>query len=146
MKVSRQSGFSLLELMVVIVILGILATIVIPNVFGNREQAERQKVVSDLTALENAMEMYRLDNGVYPTTEQGLDALVNEAQSEPRPRNFREGGYVRRLPNDPWDNSYQLVSPGQNGRYDIFSMGFDGQPGTQDDVGTWNMNESSQDQ
>ncbi|CUS47257.1 MAG: type 2a secretion system manor pilin protein GspG [Idiomarinaceae bacterium HL-53] len=142
MNMSKQSGFSLLELMVVIVILGILATLVIPNVFGNREQAERQKVVSDLTALENAMEMYRLDNGVYPTSNQGLDALVTEAQSDPRPRNFREGGYIRRLPEDPWGNPYQLVSPGQNGRYDIFTMGFDGQPGTQDDIGTWNMHNS----
>jgi len=141
MRMNKQSGFSLLELMVVIVILGILATMVIPNVFGNREQAERQKVVSDLTALENAMEMYRLDNGVYSSTEQGLEALVNEAQMDPRPRNFREGGYIRRLPTDPWNNPYQLLSPGQNSRYDIFSMGFDGQPGTEDDIGNWNMHQ-----
>lgn len=137
----QQTGFSLLELMVVIVILGILATMVIPNVFSNRDKAERQKVISDLTALENAMEMYRLDNGIYPTTEQGLEALVEKARMDPQPRNFPEAGYIRRLPADPWGNPYQLLSPGQNGRYDIFSMGFDGQPGTQDDIGTWNMHD-----
>ncbi|RUO42986.1 type II secretion system protein GspG [Aliidiomarina taiwanensis] len=138
---SKQSGFSLLELMVVIVILGILATMVIPNVFSNRDKAERQKVVSDLTALENAMEMYRLDNGVYPTTEQGLEALVQESQLDPKPRSFPEAGYIRRLPADPWGNPYQLLSPGQYNRYDIFTMGFDGQPGTEDDIGTWNMHD-----
>lgn len=141
MRTNKQSGFSLLELMVVIVILGILATMVIPNVFSNRDKAEHQKVVSDLTALENAMEMYRLDNGVYPTTEQGLEALVQEAQLDPKPRNFPEAGYIRRLPADPWGNAYQLLSPGQYNRYDIFTMGFDGQPGTEDDIGTWNMHE-----
>lgn len=146
MQVKRQQGFSLIELMVVIVILGILATLVIPNVFGDRERAERQKVISDLTSLENAMEMYRLDNGVYPTTEQGLEALVQEANIDPRPRNFREGGYIRRLPRDPWNNPYQLQSPGQYSRFDIFTMGPDGQPGTQDDIGNWNMHDLDENQ
>lgn len=139
--VKRQAGFSLLELMVVIIILGILATMVIPNVFSNRDKAERQKVITDLTALENALEMYRLDNGVYPTTEQGLAALVEASRLPPQPRHFPEGGYIRRLPTDPWGNAYQLLNPGQYGRYDIFSLGFDGQMGTEDDIGTWNMHE-----
>jgi len=146
MKMQKQTGFSMIELMVVIVILGILATLVVPQVFGQREQATRQKAVSDITALENAMEMYRLDNGVYPTTEQGLEALVVPAQIDPRPRNFREGGYIRRLLDDPWGNEYRLLSPGQFGRYDIFSMGPDGQPGTNDDIGTWNMHDRTEDQ
>lgn len=137
--IKQQAGFSLLELMVVVVILGILATMVIPNVFSNRDKAERQKVVSDLTALENAMEMYYLDNSRYPTTEQGLEALVEKPRIDPQPRHFPEAGYIRRLPADPWGNQYQLLSPGQNARYDIFSMGLDGQPGTEDDIGTWNM-------
>ncbi len=135
----RQLGFSLLELMVVIVILGILATMVIPNVFSSRGKAEQQKVISDLTSLENAMETYFLDNGRYPTSEQGLEALVEAPRMDPQARNFPEGGYIRRLPNDPWGNKYQLLSPGQYGRYDIFSMGFDGLSGTDDDIGTWNM-------
>ncbi|TRW50313.1 type II secretion system protein GspG [Aliidiomarina halalkaliphila] len=142
----RQSGFSMIELMVVLVILGILATLVVPQVFSQRDQADRQKAISDLTALENAMEMYRLDNGVYPTTEQGIEALVVPPQMEPRPRNYREGGYIRRLPTDPWGNDYRLLSPGQYGRYDIFSMGPDGQPGTEDDIGTWNMHDRPQQQ
>lgn len=141
MQRKHQTGFTMLELMVVLVILGILATMVVPNVFGNREQAEQQKVVSDLTALENAMEMYRLDNGIYPTTEQGVEALVNEPTIDPRPRNYRDGGYIRRLPRDPWGNEYQLMSPGEHGRYDIFTMGPDGRAGTDDDIGTWNMHD-----
>lgn len=146
MKMQKQKGFSMIELMVVIVILGILATLVVPQVFGQREQATRQKAISDLTGLENAMEMYRLDNGVYPTTEQGLEALVSPPQIDPRPRNYREGGYIRRLPEDPWGNEYRLLSPGQFGRYDIFSVGPDGQPGTDDDIGTWNMHDRANDQ
>ncbi|WP_194756978.1 type II secretion system major pseudopilin GspG [Aliidiomarina indica] len=142
----RQSGFSMIELMVVLVILGILATLVVPQVFSQRDQADRQKAISDLTALENAMEMYRLDNGIYPTTEQGVEALVTPPQMDPRPRNYREGGYIRRLPTDPWGNDYRLLSPGQYGRYDIFSMGPDGQPGTEDDIGTWNMHDRPQQQ
>lgn len=140
----RQKGFTMIELMVVLVILGILATFVVPQVFSQRDQADRQKAISDLTALENAMEMYRLDNGVYPTTQQGLEALVNAPQMDPRPRNFREGGYIRRLPLDPWGNEYRLISPGQFGRYDIFTVGPDGQPGTEDDIGTWNMHDRPQ--
>ncbi|RUO32774.1 type II secretion system major pseudopilin GspG [Aliidiomarina sanyensis] len=142
----RQKGFTMIELMVVLVILGILATFVVPQVFSQRDQADRQKAISDLTALENAMEMYRLDNGIYPTTEQGLEALVNPPQMDPRPRNFREGGYIRRLPQDPWGNEYRLISPGQYGRYDIFTAGPDGQPGTDDDIGTWNMHDRPQQQ
>lgn len=137
-----QAGFSLLEVMVVIVILGILATMILPNVFGSRAKADHQKVVSDLTALENAIETYYLDNGRYPTTEQGLDALIEAPHIDPRPRNYPEGGYIRRLPSDPWGNAYQLVSPGNYGRYDIFSAGQDGVVGTDDDIGTWNMDET----
>ena len=141
MKMKQQSGFTMLEMMVVIVILGIMATLVVPQIFGQREQADMQKAVSDITALENAMEMYRVQNGIYPTTEQGLEALVVEPQSDPRPRNYQTGGYIRRLPADPWGFEYRLLSPGQNGRFDIFSVGPDGQPGTQDDIGNWNMHD-----
>ncbi|MCC5851805.1 MAG: type II secretion system major pseudopilin GspG [Alkalimonas sp.] len=136
---NKQRGFSLLELMVVIVILGIIASLVVPNVMGNKEEADRQKAVVDIQQLENALDMYRLRNGFYPTTEQGLRALVEPATMEPVPRSFPEGGFIRRLPRDPWGQDYQLVSPGQYGRIDVFSMGPDGIPGTDDDIGNWDI-------
>ncbi|WP_108649059.1 type II secretion system major pseudopilin GspG [Dongshaea marina] len=135
----RQSGFTLLEVMVVIVILGILASIVVPNLMGNKEKADHQKAVTDVVALENALDMYKLDNGVYPTTEQGLEALVTKPTSDPIPQDYRQGGYIRRLPNDPWNHPYQLLSPGEHGAIDVFSMGPDGQAGTDDDIGNWNL-------
>lgn len=138
-KQHKQRGFTLLEVMVVIVILGILASMVVPNLMGNKDKADQQKAVSDIVALENALDMYKLDNSVYPTTDQGLDALVQKPTSSPEPRNYREGGYVKRLPQDPWRNDYLLLSPGENGKLDIFSAGPDGQPGTEDDIGNWNL-------
>ncbi|GGP49667.1 type II secretion system protein GspG [Shewanella algicola] len=136
---NKQRGFTLLEVMVVIVILGILASMVVPNLMGNKDKADQQKAVSDIVALENALDMYKLDNSIYPTTEQGLDALVNKPNSSPEPRNFRDGGYVKRLPQDPWRNDYYLLSPGENGKIDIFSAGPDGQAGSEDDIGSWNL-------
>lgn len=135
----KQQGFTLLEVMVVIVILGILAAMVVPNLMGNKDKADVQKAVSDIVALESALDMYRLDNGVYPTTDQGLEALINAPSVDPQPRNYREGGYLRRLPQDPWRNDYLLLSPGENGRLDIFSPGPDGQVGSEDDIGNWNI-------
>lgn len=140
----KQGGFTLIELMVVIVILGLLAAMVLPNVFGNKEIADRQKVVTDITAYENALEMYRLDNSRFPTTDQGLEALVDKPTLDPIPRNYREEGYVKRLSNDPWGNPYLLLSPGENGKIDIFSVGLDGEEGTDDDIGNWNMHDDPQ--
>jgi len=139
MQKQRQSGFTLLEIMVVIVILGILASLVVPNLMGNKEQADRQKAISDIVALENALDMYKLDNSRYPSTEQGLEALVSRPEGEPEPRNYKEGGYIRRLPQDPWGNDYQLLSPGEHGNIDVYSVGLDGEAGTEDDIGNWNM-------
>ncbi|GIU41872.1 type II secretion system major pseudopilin GspG [Shewanella algidipiscicola] len=136
---NKHKGFTLLEVMVVIVILGILASMVVPNLMGNKDKADLQKAVSDIVALENALDMYRLDNSIYPTTEQGLEALIQKPTISPEPRNYREGGYVKRLPQDPWRNEYLLLSPGEQGKIDIFSAGPDGQPGTEDDVGSWNL-------
>ena len=141
MSTQRQRGFTLLEIMVVIVILGILASLVVPNLMGNKEQADRQKAVSDIVALENALDMYKLDNSRYPTTEQGLEALVSKPQGDPAPRNYKEDGYIKRLPQDPWGNNYQLMSPGEHGKIDVFSMGLDGEAGTDDDIGNWNMDQ-----
>ncbi|PSW09014.1 type II secretion system protein GspG [Photobacterium rosenbergii] len=138
----KQRGFTLLEVMVVIVILGVLASLVVPNLLGNKEKADQQKVVTDISALEQALDMYKLDNSVYPTTDQGLEALVSMPSSSPEPRNYRDGGYIRRLPNDPWGNPYQYVMPGEHGAVDIFSLGADGQEGGEGvntDIGNWNM-------
>lgn len=140
-RANRQSGFTLLELMVVVVILGILASVVVPNLLGNKEKADQQKAITDIVALENALDMYRLDNNVYPTTDQGLDALVSKP-SNPEPRNYRADGYIRRLPKDPWGNDYQYLSPGDHGRVDVFTLGADGQEGGEEanaDIGNWNL-------
>ena len=140
-KRSKQQGFTLLEVMVVVVILGILASVVVPNLLGNKEKADQQKAITDIVALENALDMYKLDNSVYPTTDQGLDALVNKP-SNPEPRNYRDDGYIRRLPSAPWGNEYQYLSPGDNGTIDIFTLGADGQEGGEgpaSDIGNWNM-------
>jgi general secretion pathway protein G len=133
------TGFTLLEVMVVIVILGILASMVVPNLMGSQEKANLQKAVSDVSALETALKMYKLDNYNYPTTEQGIEALVTQTDVEPLPRRFPEEGYVSRLPKDPWGNDYQLLNPGEHGKIDVFSMGPDGEAGTDDDIGNWNL-------
>lgn len=134
-----QKGFTLLEVMVVIVILGIIASMVVPNLMGNQEQAARQKVVVDIQQLESALDMYRLRNGFYPTTEQGIESLVTAPTSQPAPRSFPEGGFIRRLPKDPWNEDYIMVSPGQLGRIDVYSKGPDRVAGTDDDIGNWNL-------
>lgn len=133
----RQKGFTLLEIMVVIVILGLLASLTIPSLMGNKEKADKQKAASDIVALENALDMYRLDNGRYPSSEQGLAALVAKPQRPPLPRNYPEDGYIRRLPQDPWGNAYQLRNPGKHGKLDVFSIGPDGLADTEDDIGNW---------
>lgn len=138
---SSQSGFTLMELMVVIVILGILASMVIPNLMGNKERADKQKAVSDIVALESALDMYKLDNHRYPTTDQGIQALVTKPELTPVPQNYRDDGYIRRLPRDPWGNDYILVSPGEHGKLDLFSMGPDGEAYTADDIGNWKLDE-----
>ncbi|WP_297481202.1 type II secretion system major pseudopilin GspG [uncultured Photobacterium sp.] len=138
----KQRGFTLLEVMVVIVILGVLASLVVPNLLGNKEKADQQKAVTDISSLEQSLEMYKLDNSVFPTTDQGLEALVTKPSSSPEPRNYRDDGYIKRLPKDPWGYEYQYVMPGEHGAVDIFSLGADGQEGGDDintDIGNWNM-------
>lgn len=136
---NRQQGFTLLEIMVVIVILGMLAAMVVPNIMGNKEKADQQKAVSDIVSLENMLDMYKLDNSKYPTTEQGLESLVTKPSASPEPRNYRDGGYIKRLPRDPWGNDYLMMSPGEHGKVDVFTAGPDGQAGTEDDIGNWNL-------
>jgi len=138
---TKQKGFTLLEIMVVIMIIGGMAALVVPNLIGNKGRADIQKVKSDIVALENALGMYSLDNSIYPTTDQGLEALVSEPDSSPAPRNYREGGYIKRLPQDPWGNDYILNNPGEYSQIDVLSVGFDGEEGTEDDIGNWNLND-----
>lgn len=136
----RQSGFTLLEIMVVIFIIGLLVAIVAPNVLSNQDDAMQQKTRADIATIEQALDMYRLDNYRYPTTEQGLSALTSPPTMEPLADNYRVDGYVRRLPEDPWGNPYQYRSPGENGSIDIYSLGADaklGGEGLDADIGNW---------
>ena len=139
MNMKKAQGFTLLEVMVVIVILGILASMVVPNLMGSQERANMQKAVSDVTALETSLSLYKMDNYDYPSTEQGLEALVDQTDIEPEPRRFPEDGYIKRLPKDPWGNEYVLLNPGEQGKMDVFSVGPDGEAGTEDDIGNWNL-------
>ena len=140
----KNQGFSLVEIMVVIAIIGILATMILPNVLGSQEQANKQKVTADLVSLENALAQYHLDNGMFPTTEQGLEALVERPNVDPQPRNYRNGGYIQRLPQDPYGNDYMLLNPGEYDDIDIFSPGPDQQPGTDDDFGNWMIGQNNE--
>ena len=137
-------GFTLIEIMVVVVILGILAAIVVPRVMDRPDDARITKAKQDIRTLESALDLYRLDNFRYPTTDQGLEALVERPRSGPEPTQYREGGYMDRLPTDPWGNPYQYLNPGRHGDLDIFSYGADGRRGGEGidgEIGNWNMDE-----
>lgn len=127
----QQSGFTLIEIMVVVVILGVLAGLVGINVFQNVDKANVKATRSDLKTVAQALDLYKLDNFVYPTTEQGLDALINKPDSA---RNYPQGGYLKKkgVPTDPWGRPYEYVSPGESGPYDLYSLGADGQEGGED--------------
>lgn len=142
----RQRGFTLIEIMVVVVIIGLLATLVLPRVLGRQDQAMVAKAKVDVQALATALKMYKLDNFNYPSTEQGLEALIKEPTGEPVAKNWKKGGYVERLPTDPWGNPYQYLSPGENMEIDIWSYGADGRSGGEgidDEIGNWNLDERS---
>jgi general secretion pathway protein G len=137
-------GFTLIEIMIVIVILGILAWQVVPRIMGKPEEARRLKAKMDISSLETALKMYKLDNGVYPSTEQGLQALVEAPTIGQLPKKWREGGYMEkgRIPKDPWDDDYVYLSPGLHGDFDIMSYGSDGQPGGEGnnaDINNWEL-------
>lgn len=140
---TEDSGFSLLELMVVVVILSILALVIVPRVIDRPDQARAARAQSDIAAVSSAVALYRLDNFRYPTTEQGLEALVTRPTSDPVPANWSTGGYMDRLPVDPWGQPYQYLAPGVHGDFDVFTYGADGVSGgsgADADVGSWSTN------
>lgn len=137
-----QRGFTLMEIMVVIFIMGLLIAVVAPSVLGSQDKAMKQKVMADLSTFEQALDMYRLDNLRFPSNEQGLSALVTKPTVEPLPRAWRADGYIRRLPEDPWGKPYQYRSPGEHGRVDVYSLGADGLEGGEGidaDLGNWEL-------
>lgn len=138
----RQAGFTLIEIMVVVVILGILAAIIVPKLTDQPEKARQAKAHQDIRAIESALELYKLDNFYYPSTQQGIEALVTRPSGDPQAKNWKAGGYLPRLPKDPWGNPYQYLQPGTKGEFDLFTLGADGKPGGEGpdaDLGNWNI-------
>lgn len=139
MQQRKQRGFTLIEIMVVVVILGILAAFVVPNLMDKPVQAKITKAKSDITVIESALDLYRLDNNRYPSTDEGLDALMDKPADAPA---WKEGGYIKKLPKDPWGNDYQYLNPGIHSTIDIFSYGGDGADGgdaVNADIGNWTI-------
>jgi general secretion pathway protein G len=139
---SAARGFTLIEIMVVIVILGVLAALVVPRVLERPDEARAVAARSDIASIMAALKLYRLDNQRYPTTDQGLAALVTRPETPPVPPNWKPGGYLEKLPKDPWGRAYQYLNPGLKGEIDVMSYGADGQPGgtgPDADIGSWDL-------
>jgi general secretion pathway protein G len=138
----RERGFTLIEIMIVVVIIGILVGLLAPRIMDRPDQARVVAARNDIQAILGALKLYRLDNGNYPTSEQGLQALVKKPETGNIPRNWKPGGYLERLPKDPWDGDYQYLNPGIHGEIDVFSYGRDGKPGGESydaDIGSWDL-------
>ena len=145
-KIKTTHGFTLIELMVVIVILGILVSFIAPRIMGRPDEAKQVKARIQMESLETAIKLYKLDSGIYPMTEQGLQALVEQPQTGTLPKKWRKGGYLEkgRVPKDPWGNEFVYLSPGAHGDYDIISYGADGVPGGEEfnkDINSWEIEE-----
>jgi len=138
-RLRRQAGFTLIEILVVVVILGILAAAIVPQIMDKPEQARIAKTKTDIRSLETALDLYRLDNFTYPSTEQGLESLATKPVGSPEPKNWKAGGYIKALNPDPWGNPYKYLSPGSKAEIDIYSLGPDGTP-SEDDIGNWQLN------
>ena len=140
MRHTPSRGFTLIEVMVVIVILGVLAALVVPRVLSRPDEARVVAAKQDIASIGQALKLYRLDNQRYPSAEQGLQALVTKPELAPLPPNWKPGGYLERLPKDPWGNAYLYVNPGLHGDIDVMSLGADGKPGGEGidaDIGSW---------
>ena len=140
LNMKKNQGFTLIEIIVVVVIIGILATLVAPQFLGRTDDARIVKAQNDIQALESALDLYKLDNYTYPTTDQGLEALVEKPSIDPAPANWKQGGYVKKLSKDPWQRDYLYLNPGEHGEIDIYSLGADGIEGGEGpnaDIGNW---------
>ncbi len=138
----KQNGFTLIEIMVVVVIMGILAALIVPKLMGRTDDARIIAAKQDIATTMQALTIYKLDNQRYPTTEQGLQALISKPTTGPAANGWKSGGYLDKLPKDPWGNPYHLLSPGLKGAIDVFSLGADGQPGGAEndaDIGSWDL-------
>jgi len=141
-KTQRQQGFTLIEIMVVLVILGLLAAAVAPSVIGKADEARVKRAKTDIRAISSALDLYKLDNYNYPSTEQGLEALVNRPSGFPEAKNWNQDGYLKSFPKDPWERDYLYISPGTNGAFDIYSFGADGKEGGEGydaDISNWDI-------
>lgn len=141
---SNQNGFTLIELMVVVVIIGILAGLIVPRIMGSDDKAREAKAKMQIESLETALKLYKLDNGDYPTTEQGLRALVETPTAGNLPKNWRQGGYLEKgkIPKDPWGNEFIYISPGSHGDFDLSALGADGEAGGEGknkDINNWEI-------
>jgi len=138
----RRKGFTLIEVLVVVVILGILATVIVPRIMGRPEEARRTKAMMDIKSIETSLNLYRIDSGSFPSTEQGLIALVEKPTTGVIPRKWRIDGYLKKLPKDPWGGDYVYLSPGSSGDYDLSSYGPDGEKGGEGkfaDINSWEL-------
>ena len=142
-KHKKMRGFTLIEVMVVVVILAILASIIVPRILKRPEQARIVAAKQDILSIQNAMALYKLDNGFYPSTDQGIPALVSKPSGEPVPQNYSDGGYLKKNPMDPWGHHYQYLNPGKHGSIDIWSEGPPDAAGTGKtaEIGNWDANE-----
>lgn len=141
-KFGGQYGFTLIEIMVVVIIIGVLAGLLVPKIMSRPDEARAIAARQDIATIMQALKLYRLDSSRYPTGEQGLNALVAKPTSAPVPANWKNGGYLERLPKDPWNNPYLFLNPGLHGEIDVFSLGADGKPGGENadaDMGSWSL-------
>ena len=140
--IKEDRGFTLIEIMVVLIIIGLLAGIVVPRLMGRTEEAKRTKAAVQIKNFQSALDLYRLDSGIYPSTDQGLQALVEKPAVGEIPRNWKDDGYIDKIPKDPWGDNYIYLSPGVHGDYDLYSYGADGEEGgdgKDTDIQSWNI-------